>query len=215
MTMTIMTFAPEYSTDAMLVEGVYKKNRRAEQALYHLCKEYFDKNFMAIFFTGDSNRMEIFQESFITLWENIEKRKIYVEEGVLKGKDGKDFTSSLTTYFMGIARLKYKEWVRQHISGDDHEQDKLCKGDLELYKDLLYDDVENSMIDIIADCISKMSERCREILTLFYYEEKNLEEIMVELQTFASKNALKTAKYKCMENLRVSANNIYRTYINS
>ena len=44
-------FETEYSTDAMFVEGVYKKNRRAEQALYHLCKEYFDKKFDQVIIT--------------------------------------------------------------------------------------------------------------------------------------------------------------------
>ena len=59
--------------------------------------------------------IRIFQEAFIKLWENIESKKIYAEDGVLKGKDRNPFTSSLTTYFMGIARLKYLEWVREKM----------------------------------------------------------------------------------------------------
>ena len=39
--------------------------------------------------------------------------------------------------------------------------------------------------------------------------------MMLELPSFESKNALKTAKYKCMENLRKSAEEIHRRYINS
>ena len=48
---------------------------------------------------------------------------------------------------------------------------------------------------------------------MFYYEEKTLDDIMIELTTFESKNALKTRKYKCMEELRKSAKSIYRRYL--
>ena len=79
----------------------------------------------------------------------------------------------------------------------------------------LYDSDDETMLEIIADCISKMSKQCNQILTMFYYEEKTLDDIMTELSTFESKNALKTRKYKCMEELRKSAKSIYRRYLNS
>ena len=47
------------------------------------------------------------------------------------------------------------------------------------------------------------------------YEEKSLDAILQELPNFESKNALKTMKYKCMENLRKSAQEIYHRYLNS
>jgi len=81
--------------------------------------------------------------------------------------------------------------------------------DMEIYKDMLYDEEEEDMLGIIADCISHISERCNQILTMFYYEKKTLDDIMAELPTFESKNALKTAKYKCMETLRKTANEIF------
>ena len=49
----------------------------------------------------------------------------------------------------------------------------------------------------------------------YYYEEKSLDAILQELPNFESKNALKTMKYKCMENLRKSAQEIYHRYLNS
>ena len=53
------------------------------------------------------------------------------------------------------------------------------------------------------------------IVCPYEYEEKTLDDIMTELSTFESKNALKTRKYKCMEELRKSAKSIYRRYLNS
>ena len=189
-------YAKTYS-DVVYVDGMYKRDPVIERALYNHCKQYFDENYRAMFFVGDEHKMEIFQESFIKLWENIEQQKIYVDDGVLKGKDGKPFTSTLTTYFMGIAKLKYKEWVREHCVGlniENVEKNRRDK-DAEIYKEMLYDEGENAMLEIISDCISHMSERCNQILTLFYYKEMSLDDIMIELPTFTSKNALKTEKY--------------------
>ncbi len=209
-------FASKYS-DVTYVEGMYRRDPIMERALHKHCKQYFDENYRGVFFVGDEHKMEIFQEAFIKLWENIEKRKIYVEDGVLKGKNGEPFTSTLTTYFMGIARLKFLEWTRQHSFGPDAEEEERRRKikDAEIYKEMLYDESENAMLEIISDCISHMSERCREILSMFYYHEKSLDDILFEVPTYKSKNALKTEKYKCIENLRKSANEIYRRYINS
>lgn len=204
-------------SDAAYVEGMYRRDPFVEQALYNHCKQYFDENYRGIFFIGNEHKDEIFQETFIKMWENIEHRKIYVEDGILLGKGGEPLSCNLTTYLMGIARLKYLEWVREHRTLlNRNEKDRIWQSiDIESYKELLYDEGDDTMLTIIADCISHMSERCNQILTMFYYEEKTLDDIMLELPAFESKNALKTRKYKCMEELRRSARTIYRRYLNA
>jgi len=202
----------QYS-DAALVEGMFQHNPRVERAMYFHCKKYFEDNYRSVFFVADDDRQDIFQETFITLWQNIQKRKIFVECGELRGKEGKAFTGKLTTYFMSIAKLKYLEWVRKTSFGSYTNEDITTLASL--YKDLLFDDsIDDNEVKlrIIEECISHMSERCSQILTMFYYEMKTLEQIMVELPTFISKDALKTAKYKCMQTLHGSANSIYNRY---
>ena len=87
--------------------------------------------------------------------------------------------------------------------------------DADEYIRLLYDTHENTMLEIIADVISHMSDRCNQILSKFYYEEKDLDQILIEIPSIESKNALKTKKYKCMEALRENAKDIYNRYLNS
>ena len=204
-------------SDTAYVEGVFRRDPMMERALHYHCKQYFDENYKGVFFVGNEHKDEIFQEAFITLWEKIMNKKIYVEDGELKGKDGDAFSGKLTTFFMSIARLKYLEWAREnlHRYTDEKEEQRRKEQEMELFKTLLYDSDDETIIEIIADCISKMSKQCNQILTMFYYEEKTLDDIMVELRTFESKNALKTRKYKCMEELRKSAKSIYRRYLNS
>lgn len=204
-------------SDVEFVKGVADHNPVIEQACYDHCRTYFEKNFRGLFFVGDEHKDEIFQETFITFWENVEKRKIYVEGNTLIGKKGKPFTSSITTYFMAIARLKYLEWTRQNKPHEDVDgNDRLLYGKAsDLYMEILYDEDDATMLDIIADCISHASSNCSQILTLFYYKEKSLDEIMLDLPTYKSKDALKTAKSKCLNNVRNCAKTTYDLYLSA
>lgn len=213
-------FRAKTYSDAVYVEGVANHDRTMAFELERHCRTYFNDHYKGVFFCGEEKRMEIFQDAFIKLWENIENSKLHVEDGVLLGANDEPFTSTLTTYFMSIARIKYLEYARtiKHTGEIDDEEQRghlLRDEDVNNIKDLLYDKSTMTMEDIIADCIAVMSERCNQILTKFYYEEKNLDVIMSEIPSFTNKNALKTMKYKCMETLRTNAQAMYKRYLNS
>ena len=206
--------------EARLVAGMYEKDRKVESEMYAYCSRYFWANYRGVFFADEETATEIFQNAFIAMWENIESRKIYASDGRVMGKNDEPLSGSILTYFMGIARIKYLEWAREHPAYTDPETEMGQKikeegFDIEQCMHMLYDADDNQMLDIIADVISHMSERCSEILSKFYYEEKDLDTILLEIPTIDSKNALKTKKHKCMESLRTSARNIYHNYLNS
>lgn len=220
MAKTIQMRTSQQEKEARLVAGMYDKNRKIQSELYAYCSKYFWANYRGVFFADEESATEIFQNTFIAMWENIERKKIYVSDGRVMGKNSEPLSCSILTYFMGIARIKYLEWVREHPTYADPETEmrrKIKEEGLEAlqYINMLYDSEDNKMLDIIADVISHMSERCCEILSKFYYEEKDLDTILLEIPTIDSKNALKTKKYKCMESLRTSARNIYLNYLGS
>lgn len=220
MAKTIQMRTSQQEKEARLVAGMYDKNKKIQSELYVYCSRYFWANYRGVFFADEEAATEIFQNTFIAMWENIERRKIYVSDGRVMGKNNEPLSGSILTYFMGIARIKYLEWVREHPTYADPETEMGRKikeegFDAQQYINMLYDSEDNKMLDIIADVISHMSERCCEILSKFYYEEKDLDTILLEIPTIGSKNALKTKKHKCMESLRTSARNIYHNYLNS
>ena len=220
MAKTIQMRTSQQEKEARLVAGMYDKNRKIQSELYAYCLKYFWANYRGVFFADEESATEIFQNTFIAMWENIERKKIYVSDGRVMGKNSEPLSCSILTYFMGIARIKYLEWVREHPTYADPETEmrrKIKEEGFEAlqYINMLYDSEDNKMLDIIADVISHMSERCCEILSKFYYEEKDLDTILLEIPTIDSKNALKTKKYKCMESLRTSARNIYLNYLGS
>lgn len=204
----VIKFRPKAYSDSAYVEGVAKHNRDMEFELERHCRSYFNDNFKKFFFCGEDVRTEIYQNSFIKLWENIEKGKLYVNDGVLYGANNKPFTGKLTTYFMSIAKFKYLEYVRSNNNDSNVDID-------DKISELLYDHPSTTMEDIIADCIAAMSDRCNQLLTKFYYEDKSLDVILKEIPTITNKNALKTMKFKCMSTLRSNARSMYNRYVNS
>ena len=206
--------------EARLVAGMADTGRQTQFELYAYCADYFWENYRGVFFADEDTAAEIFQDAFIAFWENIERRKIYVEDGVVMGKDNKPLNGSVLTYVMSIARIKYLEYCREHPVYKDPETElgRMIREegyDPNEYIDMLYDSGENMMLDIIADVISHMSPRCSQILTKFYYEEKTLEAILKEMPTIESYDALKTRKNKCLNTARKSAREIHKRILNS
>ena len=149
---------PQQEKEARLVAGMYDKNRKIQSELYAYCSKYFWANYRGVFFADEESATEIFQNTFIAMWENIERRKIYVSDGRVMGKNNEPLSSSILTYFMGIARIKYLEWVREHPTYADPETEmgrKIKKEgfDAQQYINMLYDSEDNKMLDIIADVI--------------------------------------------------------------
>ena len=206
--------------EARLVAGMADTGRQTQNELYAYCADYFWKNYRGVFFADEYTAAEILQEAFITFWENIERRKIYVKEGKVMGKDNNPLNGSILTYFMSIARIKGLEMGHKPSFNPDSETELVriirkegC--DPNGYIDILNDSSENIMFEIIAYVISHMPQQCREILTKFYYEEKKLETILNEMPTMNSYDALKTRKNKCLNTARKSAREIHKRILNS
>lgn len=210
---------PQQEKEARLVAGVCANDKRAQSEMYRYCSDYFWTKYRGVFFADENAAMEIFQNTFIVLWEKIERRKIYVSDGWIMGMNDEPFSGSILTYFMKVAINKHKEWVRSHPHSEDPEMaaEKKVKeegADAEQCIEMLYDPVENTMLDIVSDVISNMSERCSQVLSKFYYERKDLDTILAEIPTINSKDALKNRKHQCLDLLRKTARNIYNEYLN-
>ncbi len=214
----ILSLESQQRREARMITGMYKGDQFAQYELYKYCADYYYEKYRGVFHATEEAAEEILQDSFIKFWEHIECGKVYVEDNLVKGKDKKPLNGSIRTYFMGIAKLKYWEWLHEHpyFANPETETGKRIRNngfDEEEYIDGLYGDCDNMQLEIIANIISTMPARCYEILTKFYYEGKDLDKILKEIPSIESKNALKTKKYKCMENLREVANETYKRYL--
>ena len=72
MAKTILMRTPQQEKEARLVAGMYDKNRKKQSELYAYCSRYFWANYRGVFFADGETASDIFQNSFLAMWENIE-----------------------------------------------------------------------------------------------------------------------------------------------
>lgn len=188
--------------DIDIVIGIQNRNRIVESCFYKSAKTYFMSKYNDVFFDQDQKE-EIFQDSFIRLWTQVENGTIREIDGRVCriGKDGqyKSMTCSLNTFLISIAKNEYREIVRSTKEVFVEDYYGICECELTVSDD----DITELKIKIVDDCIQSMAPRCLEILTLSYIEGKSLDEIMeIRKDKNTSKVGLKSAKHKCMIALR-------------
>jgi RNA polymerase sigma factor (sigma-70 family) len=172
-----------YKSDQVLIERIAKGDDTALADLYH-------SNFRMIirYITANSgtqkDAQEQLQDALVVLWEKVRFGSFTLN-------------SKLSTYIYGIVKNRWrKELTRQkrftnlEATADPVSKDPLVSETLQ----------ETELITIIKSCMTKLSPICREILTLFYYEEKSMDEIST-IVGLANEKTAKSKKYQCKKEL--------------
>lgn len=189
----------EYS-DAEVIEGLQNNERDVERGFFRSCKAYFDRCYNGVMVQGKWTRDEgdIFQDSFLMLWQEIQARRIYIRDNhawrIDKDGVGRQMKASLKTYLMAIAKNKNHERGREegiYVPEQPNTADSVDEPAEEYTAEW-----------IVEQCVNDLPPRCKDILTLFYYEGKSLDEILEIRQENQSKDGLKTGKSKCMKTLK-------------
>ena len=95
--------------------------------------------------------------------------------------------------YAGYEITKRQEQGRKkEVSARDMEQllnSKMSEADVTTH-------TEDLKSKIVSECVKNLPDSCYKIISLFYYEQKNYDEIMEMSDNYTSKDALKTRKYK-------------------
>ncbi len=162
-----------------------------EKPIKFLYKE-FPKIKALIIKSGGSSEMaeEIFNDSLVLLIEKLQKPNF-------------ELSSKLTSYLYGINRFLLKNELRKlNKSNYDLEwNDTLIISN----EDLEYDFEKEQQLSLMEKILEQISEKCKEILRLFYFQKEKMENIASTLN-FSSVNSAKTQKYKCLEKASKMAN---------
>lgn len=65
--------------DTAVIREIQRRNDRITETFYNECKKYFMSSYKAIFSREDI-KDDIFQQSFVKLWTEIETRRIFLDE---------------------------------------------------------------------------------------------------------------------------------------
>ena len=205
-------------SDQECVLQIQDKNKKVTERFYHVAWKYFKESYKAVFSREDL-KDDIFQQSFLKLWTEIETKNIFVNE-----QDGKLYrfdrygnvrmlTCNLKTFLIDIAKNDYRSWLRNDrlTLEDDFESFTHM---MEVKSAVIVDEsAETLQEQIVNSCVLDLPPRCKEILTMFYYKGMSLDEIIVARgEKNISKNGLKTGKYKCMEYLKAKVKDTFRQY---
>ena len=188
----------EYS-DVKCVEGIRSGREDVQRRFYFRCYESFRRN-SARYDIPEDERKDLFQDSFVILWDKIADGQIYTEGNKVYAvkRDGPAEVPDLVGYFMRIVKNLYLETLRSkgrilEISDEPDDCD-----------DLWWSDDSEVMRNMLTkQAVILLPHRCREILTMFYYQGMTLDEIMEERSANRSYNGVKTAKSKCLDILKV------------
>jgi RNA polymerase sigma factor (sigma-70 family) len=131
-----------------------------------------------------SDATEILQEAIIVLWENVRKDRF-----VLKSK--------ISTYLFGVAKNKWLQELERRKRLQNIDRVQTQDSGQQSAEQIL---IEQEMAEIVKSCMVKLSSLCRQILTLYYYEDKPMLEIS-KLTGLANENVAKSKKYQCKKEL--------------
>jgi RNA polymerase sigma-70 factor (ECF subfamily) len=132
---------------------------------------------------------DIYQDSIIVFYQNIRR-------GVLT-----EITSNLSSYIIQIGKIK----LIQHTNKFNKYVDLQMNFADPFSKDEEYD---NKIDQAVKFIFSKMTDSCKQILNLFYYEKKSMEEIAFVLN-YKNADTVKSKKSRCISTFNSNVNKIY------
>lgn len=204
-------------SDSHVIHEIQNRNNRVTEIFYNECKKYFMYSYKAVFSREDIKE-DIFQQSFVKLWTEIETRRIFLDESDnIRRRDRRGnircLTCSLKTFLIDIAKNDYRDWLRNDRLQLEDEFESFAHM-VEVRSAVIPDETSESLQEqIVANCVFDLPPRCKEILTMFYYYNMKLDEIIqARGEKNTSKNGLKTGKYKCMETLKGRVKEMYGRY---
>ena len=173
-----------------MIEDQYLLDKLKQGDLMALDKTYvtYKKEFFLFaktFDVSDEDIADVYQDTIISLYENVKNGKLDV------------LTSSLKTYLFAIGRFKLYRQVDRNK--------KLCYEEQIIYSSeemKLFDiDMSEERKNVLKSAIGRLGEKCRKILDLYYYRGMTLDEAQQFLE-YSTKDVLKNQKSRCLKQLK-------------
>ncbi len=137
---------------------------------------------------------DMLQEALVILWENAQKKDF-------------DLTSKISTYLYSVVRNRWlREINRRKVGKMGNIDDYVI---VEENKDALKHIIHKEEYKIILDCIDMLGPTCKKILSMFYLEERGMEEIAHQMR-FSNADVAKSKKWQCKKELEQLVKRQYR-----
>lgn len=168
------------------LELLQKGSSEAFQKLYEAYKHDFFL-FARKFKVASSDITDIYQDTFITFYENLINGKVT------------EFSSSIKTYLFAIGKFKIYAYLKN--------KSKLSLITMnEIYEPVLLDmDLDTDELTerqgLLKKYFQQLGEQCQLILELFYLKGNTLQDIR-EIENYQNTDVVKSQKSRCLSKLR-------------
>lgn len=175
-----------YKNDIELIAALKQRDRNAFKYLY---KNYTRpiKHFVKTNGGQDVDAEEIEQNVIVLLYEKIASGNFVLHEG-----------TKLSTYMFAVGKNMW--YKKGSINNRIKLEDEITEIAVEFDFDELLDG-SNQNEKIIIEALQNSDQDCKEILTMYYYDNKSMREISLNLGTISEEN-LRKRKYKCIQKLK-------------
>lgn len=180
-------------TDNDYIIAFLSNDQRSITRFYKQYRDDFFHDIGSYYHTLNTELLsEIFQESVIRLWKNIQSRKL----------SEKTLSSTLAGYLYCIGRnvameIFRREGIRFEKPVDDSEAEVSKISNTK--EDALWSESEQEVA--VRKAVYAMGEPCAPLLLLFYWDKLSWETIALQLH-YRDANSAKTQKYKCIQKLK-------------
>lgn len=130
---------------------------------------------------------DIFQSAVVVMYENVMADKI------------KNKQANLRSYLIGICNNLTHAWLRREKKYTNSLPIPVLVD--YMYSEIDSEDLRAEKFKLCTKCMENLGSPCKEILTLFYFEGKSMQEIM-DLMDYKNVQTVKSQKYKCMQRLK-------------
>jgi RNA polymerase sigma factor (sigma-70 family) len=129
---------------------------------------------------------DIFQETVVTFIDLVKKNKFRGEAAV-------------KTFLVAIARNLWLNELKKRVHSVKRE--KLFETSRELTEmDVSQYIADREMKQQFVDVLNKLGESCKKLLTLFYYENLSMKDMLQHLP-YENEQVVRNKKYKCLQSL--------------
>ncbi len=174
-----------------ILDQLYHSLKSGDMTVYRSYYTSFKSDFIAFAYKYTRDKeiiLDVYHDAFIILYENILSSKLV------------ELHSSLKTYVFSIGKYTLINRLKKESSVSDLNED---------FQDNALAQVHVSEFDFgaegeftrVREQMAQLGEKCRELLSLFYYKKYSIEAIMHQMG-YKNENTVKAHKSRCIKTLR-------------
>lgn len=154
------------------------------EKLYNDCRATF-LSFAAKYGMKEYEAIDIYQEAIVAFIEHVRKGKI------------NELKSAVSTYLIAIGKFM----IFKKLKTKSIEIELNTEFENTFFWEDYSDEQQQEQVQLLQQFFMQLGNQCKKIITLFYYEEKRLDEI-VELLGYENKEVAKSQKSRCLKQLK-------------